>query len=48
VFSLDGQQINGVFRERITDRSGQTMYRRPIVENVRLFGRTRASASRHS
>jgi multiple sugar transport system ATP-binding protein len=37
VLSLGGQQINGVFRERIADRPDETMYLRPMVESVRLF-----------
>ena len=37
VFSLGGQQINGVFRERIPDQPGQTLYLRPEVDNIRLF-----------
>ena len=38
LFSFAGQQLNGVFRERIANRPGETLFLRPDVTKVCLFG----------
>ena len=37
LFSFAGQQLNGVFRERIADRPGDVLFLRPDVTKVCLF-----------